>query len=738
MARKALIAPVIVFAACSAAIPAFPQDAPAAVAAPAGQGAQAAKLWEDFIHYSRIARLDLAASSGKALVALNLSPENLLGVIEAGPYEDWELDLIRLQRMDDAIASVGKEVEATIEKARIAVSRDPQRVRQAIEKLDDGARPRINATRRLQAAGQYAAPELLKALLSRSEVNQKLNPYLIEAMVAVGKPIVPALSQALPDLPPVNQQQVAEVLSRIGYPLALPYLRDAADRDGISVETKNALLLAFSNIAALSRVPNNIAAEDLYLKLASDYYAKAEGLMLEPDAATNLMWQYGTETGLTSIDIPTPVFYDVQAMRAARRALQLRPTKSAAYSLWVSANLRRENNLPEGAEDPSYSAKLRSPMFYAELAGPAHVHPILQRAMTDGDAELALDAIAALAATAGANNAVSNSLLKHESDIQPLIAALNYPDRRVRYQAAHAIAKAKPTEAFPAASRVVSVLADAIREEGKLYSLIIADNIEQMNARASSVKAAGQFTVLQGSSVEDSISQINTVPGIDLIVVETSALRADQILARIKSHHKLQGAPVVLMLEGGAVTRAQRLLQDDPLVTALSIETDPAEIVNTFKAINDANNGAKLSKEQALDFSLQSLHVLRDLAVNKAENSIFNILDVKPTLLDALNDSRKEVVLATADALALLSPQDVQQALADAALQTSRGASMQVDLLKSVALSARLHGNQLNSRQIELLLKLIADSTGNLADAAASAYGSLNLPTERGVQLITE
>lgn len=737
MARKALIAPVIVFAVCTAAIPAFPQAATTA-AAPAGQGTQAAKLWEDFIHYSRIARLDLAASSGKAFVALNLSPEALLGVIEAGPYEDWELDLVRLQRMDQAIASVGKEVEQAIEKARIAVSRDPQRVRQAIEKLDDGARPRINATRRLQAAGQYAAPELLKALLSRSEVNQKLNPYIIEAMVAVGKPIVPALSQALPDLPPVNQQQVAEVLSRIGYPLALPYLRDAAEREGISVETRNALVLAFNNIAALSRVPNNIAAEDLYLKLADDYYSKAEGLMLEPDAATNLMWQYGTETGLTSIDIPTPIFYDVQAMRAARRALQLRPSKSAAYSLWVSANLRRENNLPEGAEDPSYSAKLRSPMFYAELAGPAHVHPILQRAMLDRDAELALDAIAALAATAGANNAVSNSLLKHESDIQPLISALNYPDRRVRYQAAHAIAKAKPTEAFPASSRVVSVLADAIREEGKLYALIIADNIEQMNARASSVKAAGQFTVIQGSTVEDSISQINTVPGIDMIVVETSALRADKILSRIKSHHKLQGAPVVLMLEGGAVTRAQRLLKDDPLVTALSIETDPAEIVNAFKAINDANNGAKLTKEQALDFSLQSLHVLRDLAVNKAEDSIFSILDVKPTLLDALNDSRKEVVLATADVLALLSPQDVQQAIADAALQTSRGASMQVELLKAVALSARLNGNQLSSRQIELLLKLIADSTGNLADAAASAYGSLNLPTERGVELITQ
>lgn len=737
MARKALIAPVIVFAVCTAAIPVFPQAANT-TAAPAGQGTQAAKLWEDFIHYSRIARLDLAASSGKAFVALNLSPEALLGVIESGPYEDWELDLVRLQRMDETIASVGKEVEQAIDKARIAVSRDPQRVRQAIEKLDDGARPRINATRRLQAAGQYAAPELLKALLSRSEVNQKLNPYIIEAMVAVGKPIVPALSQALPDLPPVNQQQIAEVLSRVGYPIALPYLRDAAEREGISVETKNALILAFNNIAALSRVPTNISAEDLYLKLADDYYSKAEGLMLEPDAATNLMWQYGTETGLTSIDIPTPIFYDVQAMRAARRALQLRPSKSAAYSLWVSANLRRENNLPEGAEDPSYSAKLRSPMFYAELAGPAHVHPILQRAMVDRDAELALDAIAALAATAGANNAVSNSLLKHESDIQPLISALNYPDRRVRYQAAHAIAKAKPTEAFPASSRVVSVLADAIREEGKLYALIIADNIEQMNARASSVKAAGQFTVLQGSTVEDSISQINTVPGIDMIVVETSALRADKILARIKSHHKLQGAPVVLMLEGGAVTRAQRLLKDDPLVTALSIETDPAQIVNAFKAINDANNGGKLTKEQALDFSLQSLHVLRDLAVNKAEDSIFSILDVKPTLLDALNDSRKEVVLATADVLALLSPQDVQQAVADAALQTSRGASMQVELLKAVALSARLNDNQLSSRQIELLLKLIADSTGNLADAAASAYGSLNLPTERGVELITQ
>lgn len=731
MARRALIAPVIVFAVVCSAMSILTLNASAQN--------NPNKLWEDFIHYSRIARLDLAASSGKALVALKLEPEALLKVIETGPYSDWQLDLVRLQRMDDAIASVGKEVDGAIENARIAVSRDPARVRETIDKLDDGARPRLRATRRLQFAGQYAAPELLNVLRSRSPENEALHPYVIEAMVAIGQPIVSPLSEALSGLPPVTRQQVAEVLSRIGYPLALPYLKDAATQSDTTEETRSVLMLAFNNIASQAGVSGNLDAADLYLKLANDYYALKEGLILEPDAATNLYWMYDKNTGLTSLSVPTPVFHDVQAMRTARRTLQLDSNKSAAYSLWIAANLRRENNLPEGQKDPSYSAIQRSPMFYAELSGPNHMHPVLNRAMADRDAELALDAIAAIASTAGAKTAIhgpSNSEIT--GSIQPLIGALNYPDRRVRYQAAYAIAKAKPTEDFNAADRVVGVLADAVREEGKQFALVLADNVEQMNARASSVKSAGKFDVLQGSTIEDSMDQINGVPGIDLIVIETKAIRAQELLAQVKAHHKLSGTPTVLLLEAGEVPRAQRLLRDDPLVHALSIETDPAQIIDQFKLVHEAHNGTPLTKQAAIGFSLQSLAVLRDLALDKSDNQVFKILNAKPTLLESLNDTRKEVVLATAEVLALINQEDVQQAIADAALQSSRGATVQVDLLKSLGHSARLHGNKITNRQAMLLVKLVEDSTGKLADAAAGAHGSLNLPTSQGIKLITD
>ncbi|NBB84020.1 MAG: hypothetical protein GVY28_11525, partial [Alphaproteobacteria bacterium] len=424
----------------------FPQSTPEDVRK------KATESFKDFIHYGRLARLDLAAAHGRSFARASVDPQTILQIIEASPYSDsYEDDLARMKNMtsDQAqqvgIAEVAATVAEKIDQARIAVVRNPKRIREEIHKLDDGLRPRLNATRRLKVAGEYAAPYMLQVLTGITDKDKRLHPYV------VGRPLVVPLAEAMKTLSPVAQQDVGRVLGRIGYPVALPYLKALAEADRTDEQTAAVLMEAFDQIAQSRAISGELGPAALFLMLAEDYYAGRESLIMEPGADYNVMWYVNDAGRLTYRRIPTAVFGDVMAMRSARRALSYKPSMSAAMSLWVAANFRRENNLPA-----SYGPAMRSPHFYAVLSGPAHIKPALMRALNGGDADLALDLIGALEATAGAG-----SLIEHADAV---VAALNYTDRRVRYDVAHAVGMADPDQAFDGAGRVIPVLAEAVRQ----------------------------------------------------------------------------------------------------------------------------------------------------------------------------------------------------------------------------------------------------------------------------------
>jgi len=213
---------------------------------------KATSHWEDLIHYLRIAQLDLAQSAGEALLEMELEPAELLRVVdELGPYRDYSQTLERAQQLKDenqAVADLARRVSDRIQQARLKLAKEGSRIRRAIQALDDGLRARINAEERLKSAGQYAAPHLLEVLTTPGQENEQLRPYVIEAMVAVGRPLVGPLSEALSGLEAVAKQQVAEVLGRIGYPLSLPYLKAELAKQELSAQTRKVVRRAFDRI----------------------------------------------------------------------------------------------------------------------------------------------------------------------------------------------------------------------------------------------------------------------------------------------------------------------------------------------------------------------------------------------------------------------------------------------------------------------------------------------------------
>jgi len=107
---------------------------------------------------------------------------------------------------------------------------------------------------------------------------------------------------------------------------------------------------------------------------------------------------------------------------------------------------------------PAYFGDLHADaLVYATTAGVEYLHQALARAVKDKNAHVALGVIEALATTAG-----EKSLLYQIGPSQPLLQALSFNDRMVRYSAAIAIGAAGPKEGFAESRLVVANLAEAL------------------------------------------------------------------------------------------------------------------------------------------------------------------------------------------------------------------------------------------------------------------------------------
>jgi len=697
------------------------------------QNQSVADHWEELIHYIQIAKPELALAHGQWLV--NEAPEaELLDAVEASRVaESYEVILERAQNVETTRDMAIKLVKK-IQDARFKRARDPERIRQDIQKLAQGERARKNALERLRVAGQFASKELLKTLQNPDE--SKMHPYVLGAMVTIGRDMVYPLAEALADLEPVAMGQVAEVLGEIGYPRALPYLKRVMENEKADAHAKATIARAYMQIAKSQGLTEEITAAQLFLVLGRNFYTAAtDGKNVIPGIDevddTGVIWVYNIDAGLVDIHVPSAIFGDVLSHRAARAALQLQSDLDPALSLWLMANLRRENRLPEGGKDLSYPPTWHSPMFYLKASQPLRSHDVLERALNDGDAELSRDAIKALGDIAG-----TDALVNKEGTIQPLLRALGYPDRRVRYESSFTLTNARPKAAFPGSFRVVPVLAEAVRQTEIRYALVIASTQDRYNTLASVLKDSG-YSPFGGLSLEASSDELTLKPGIDLIVTDLDADGVTALYEKSIADYKLAAVPMVAVGTEGTVIRLSDTFRGNRRMFPVLFSDDAAKLKPGFEQARLSYVGKEVGADEAAKYASQSLSLLREIVMSRGE--VYNVLDAQPALLEALSkDSRQAIVQQVGTVLALINTDDSQKALADAALDETRPEDTRISLLSSLAESATHYGSKLNEVQLDNLQKMLGTAKGDLGIAAARAFGAHSQPTAKVVDLITK
>lgn len=665
---------------------------------------------DDFLHFILIDRPDVAEAKARELLGMNIDPREFVLVVEELETQRRGRDFLEVTRRGERrpqLEAVAGELINLYDRGRLAQARNADEIARNIGMLTGTLQARVIARERLLAAGEYAMPQLLEALLQRRDA--RLRAAAQQLVIDMRRQAVIPLSVAMQGVEGPDQERLAAILGQIPYPSSIPFLKQVAEEtqdDGIRQAATN-------SIAALGGTSGDAARA--YVELGDRYYAESEDLTSFAGEEFQLLWAYEPSVGLTPIPIATEVFHEAMTMSLVERALKLEETSPAALALWVAANFSREIDETPGYANPAYGSDRREALYYAVAAGSEVGSEVLGRAIRTSDTALALRALASLARTAGP------SLVEGGS---PVVTALIYPDRRVQYEAALVLAAANPVSSFAGADRVVPTLASAIRFADERYALVLASSDEQYQGVRSTLEQEGYSVLPFGRTLNDVASPISEAPGIDLVIVAGSSASQDTTIGEVRGDPRLSAAPVLGLTEPAGVFDLRRRFSDDPSVEFRPEGITPAAMRTAINDLILAATGGDLDSAQTKTYSERALGALRDLAV--AQNQVLSVEDASRSLILSLSETTGSDQASVADVLSLFAEPAAQRGIVEAALDAS--GSDRVTLLGSAAASGRRFGNLLEDRHAAALIDLARTGSDAEATAAASVIGALGLP----------
>ncbi|MFG0294088.1 MAG: HEAT repeat domain-containing protein [Phycisphaerales bacterium JB050] len=691
--------------------------------ASAQSGPSNAELLDDFNFFVNTANIELALANARALIDRGLSPEEFLGVVEDSAqlesrFEAAYLRALRYQELE----GVAAELYNLYEEGRRARSRDLDEIDRNIEMLTGNARARQLARGRLIEAGEYAVPSLLAPLMQDGDrlLQSEAQRLLIDMGRDSVKPLVAALQGVNPDV----QEKICLILGSVGYEMAVPYLADLASSTSTDA-VRNAAERAIRRIQGSNSTAKPVST--LYRELAETYLTESPSLTSFPGERHQLLWSFSPAVGLQPTAIYTEVYHEAMAMNLVERALTLNDGDTEAVALWLEANFSRELDQPEGYDNPAYSSARRDAQYYAVAAGSTPVQLGLSKALKARDTVMARLMIGALSDSTGGAN-----LWRGLGNSRPLVEALTYPDRRVRYDAAMTIAAADPRVSFSGAELIVPTLASVVNDAGTRYAMVIARDVERQQQFDTVLSDLGFIVLPPVTSLAEASQFVADVPGVDIIISDIDDEPGIELIESVRNTARLAATPVIALMPFENVNRYGARYQGDDLTRIARDGIGSSEIEAAVTAVVTRASGVPMDDDEAASYSERALELLERLAVGR--NTVLNVNDAASSLIGSLPVTFDQTQLDVATVLSYVNERRAQVAITDAALSAS--GDQQIALIRIAAESAKRHGNMLEDRQIQRVIQLADSTDSDLATAAAAFLGSLNLGGDRIVPLI--
>jgi hypothetical protein len=367
--------------------------------------------------------------------------------------------------------------------------------------------------------------------------------------------------------------------------------------------------------------------------------------------------------------------------------------------------------------------------YYGVSAGARYLNVALARALRDANAPLSLKIILSLQDIAGQSNALPGGN-------GPLVDAMAFPDRIVRFEAAFAVAGSLPQQSFQGQDRVVPLLAEALAQTGQPSVLIAAATQEQVNSLAEGLKAAG-FAVSGGTSADSVMTAADTLPSVDVVLIsdELPPAEVERLLSSHTQPMKVAGAVKLVMVKTDANPYEQRKNRDPMISTTRA--NDAAGLQPAIEEAHKRAGGLPMDQAVATKYATRAANLLAQLAISRGQ--VLDLIAAQPALLGALNDARPDIVKISGSVLGLLPSREAQTGLLTTASEEKTADDVKISLYKSLATNAKFFGNLLDAAQIQALTKVVSDAQNlEVRSAAAEAHGALNLPADEAKSLIVK
>ena len=317
----------------------------------------------------------------------------------------------------------------------------------------------------------------------------------------------------------------------------------------------------------------------------------------------------------------------------------------------------------------------------------------------------------------------------------PLINALSYPDRLVRFSAAFAIVAIQPREAFFGADRVVPVLAEAVDMETGRSILIIEDDVENLNRLKAAFRQAN-WNVGEATTGDTGISAARRMGRVDAVVLSPSITNVGyvDVIRELRRSFTTTMVPVIVLAKEAEAVPFSQLSQTFRYLAQVPANADIDAIVSRVNVLLADAGTTALEPEISQRVSLRAA---RDLTFVATARTVLDARPARGALLSAAGGRNAELAITAIGSLVQMPDAEIQQRLAAIGLAQDTAQNVRVAALQGVADTARHIGNQLDVETVRTLQQRVAtEADAPVRDAIGTVLGALDLEAALASELI--
>lgn len=321
-----------------------------------------------------------------------------------------------------------------------------------------------------------------------------------------------------------------------------------------------------------------------------------------------------------------------------------------------------------------------------------------------------------------------------------LAAALTYEDKRVRYAAAEALLRLRPSRKFANSSKVVENLAAAVGESGSRVILVVARDSQVRNRLMGHVRQLNHLPVGM-STLREAIVHARSSPSEDAILIHTETqvegealdFTPAQFIDQVNVDYRTAGTPVMVLAPKKSLETYEKALAEKAKAV-LPDDVDPVLMKDKLDGMFPQGDAGKRDpKNKATEVAASAADAL---ATADPRNPVFNLKAATPALIACVEAQPDAVRAPALRALGNLNARECVDKVT--AIFDNPQNSKEIRVAAAFALGEALRGSSAPQKVYEALKGAMKEGDQPLYKSCAEALGKMQLTREQTREVYTE